>query len=300
MDKVDFKSFDNEVIKGYLFVSKSKPKGIVQIVHGLEEHGLRYTQFARFLNDNGYIVFASDQRLHGETAGDKLSMTKIRNVFPVMVQDQIEISKMLKAKYDLPLFIFGHSYGSFIVQSYLQNYHYYTGAILSGSAYMKRFEVLAGKYLAWSIVKLKGGEENSKLLENLVISSFNKSFKDGESWISANKENVRKYEEDPLCGKPLCANFYYSMFKNTHDLYEKERLNHIDKNKPILILSGNDDPVGKMGKSVKKLYETYKSFDINCNLKIYEGMRHEILNEGDEKVQQDILQFLDSTIKNTI
>ena len=297
MEKLDFKSFDEQILKCYLFKPRKKPKGIVQIVHGLEEHGLRYSEFAKFLNRNGYIVFVCDQRLHGKTAGENLSVTDIEDVFPIMVKDQILISDMLIKEFDLSLIIFGHSYGSFIVQKYLQSYHKHCGAILSGSGYMKRPEVLAGEIVSWAYLKLKGGESISNTIENLVIGSFNKPFKkDNGSWISANKENIEKYQKDPLCGNPLCANFYYSMFKNTRKLYSEEGLSSIDKNTPILLASGRDDPVGEMSKGVRKLYDTYRRYGIDCTLKLYFGKRHEILNEGDPTVQEDMLKFIDNII----
>ncbi len=297
MDEIDFISFDGTGIKCHLFMPKVKPIGIVQIVHGLEEHGRRYESFAKILNSNGLLVLASDQRLHGLTAKGELSKTKIKDVFPVMVKDQIAISDMLIEKYNLPLIIFGHSYGSFIVQSYIQKYHRQCGVVLSGSAFMKRPETWAGKALSLLIVKTKGGSESSKMIEKLVIGSFNKMVKEG-SWISLNKENVKRYEADSLCGIPLCANFYYSMFKNTRKLYTEKGLKSIDKTAPILIVSGSDDPVGKMGKSTKKLYRTYLKHNIKVKLKLYPNLRHEVINEGEPKVIKDILDFISSVLKN--
>lgn len=296
MEQLDFKTFDDTIIKGYLFQPKQEAKGIVHIVHGLEEHGMRYENFAKFLNENGFIVFASDQRLHGKTAGDHLSSTRFKNVFPRMVKDQMLISDMLIEKFSLPLIIFGHSCGSFITQMYIQNYHKHSGTILSGSAYMKRADTLAGEWLSKIVATFNGGEKDSKVLEDLVLNSFNRKFNKGESWISQNKDNVERYNADPLCGKPLCSNFYYSMFKNTRKLYTPEGLNNIDKDKLIFIASGKDDPVGKMGESTKKLYETYLSYNINAKLKLYDNLRHEIINEGNQQVLDDILSALNEII----
>ena len=299
MEQLDFKTFDDTIIKGYLFQPKQEAKGIVQIVHGLEEHGMRYENFAKFLNENGFIVFASDQRLHGKTAGDHLSSTRFKNVFPRMVKDQMLISDMLIEKFSLPLIIFGHSCGSFITQMYIQNYHKHSGTILSGSAYMKRADTLAGEWLSKIVATFNGGEKDSKVLEDLVLNSFNRKFNKGESWISQNKDNVDRYNADPLCGNPLCSNFYYSMFKNTRKLYTPEGLNNIDKDKLIFIASGKDDPVGKMGESTKKLYETYLSYNINAKLKLYDNLRHEIINEEKQEVLDDILSALNEIIENS-
>ncbi len=296
MKEVDFQSFDGEIIKCYEFAPEGEIKGIVQIVHGLEEHGKRYSDFAKFLNKNGYLVFTCDQRLHGETAGENLSKTKIRDIYPVMVQDQCMISDMLIDKFNKPLIIMGHSYGSFVVQGYLQRYDKESGAILCGSAYMKRFDVLLGGIVAKLTRSFKGGEATAKAIEKIVYGGYNKQVGSG-SWICANPKSVEKYEADPLCGQPLCANFYCSMFSNTYKLYKKKNLEKIDKAMPILIISGKDDPVGKMGKSTTKLYKCYKKHGLNAKLKLYEGMRHEILNEvNNQIVYNDILEFVNNVI----
>ena len=295
MENFKFESFDGEKINCYEWLPEGTIKGIVQIVHGLQEHGLRYQPFAEFLASNGYVVLASDQRLHGLTAGKNLSKTKIKDVFPIMVKDQMLISDMLIKKYNKPLVVFGHSFGSFITQSYIQNYNKQVGAIICGSAYMKRADTLAGKIVAQATVKLKGGEEDAKKIEKIVIGGFNKPFKGNGSWLSASEENIKNYEKDPLCGVPLCANFYYSMFKNVRKLYSHKGIAKINKNSPIFIVSGKNDPVGKMGESTTKLYEFYKKKGLNVKMRLYEGMRHEILNEDNKEiVYQDLLEFIEN------
>jgi alpha-beta hydrolase superfamily lysophospholipase len=44
------------------------PSGVVQIAHGLAEHGERYDRFAKALNAAGFLVHAVDHRGHGATA----------------------------------------------------------------------------------------------------------------------------------------------------------------------------------------------------------------------------------------
>ena len=62
-------SFDGNKICCYLWDNVKNPIGVVQIFHGMAEHATRYDEFAKFLNKNGYIVFADDHRGHGKTAG---------------------------------------------------------------------------------------------------------------------------------------------------------------------------------------------------------------------------------------
>ena len=67
---------------------------------------------------------------------------------------------------------------------------------------------------------------------------------------------------------------------------------------PILITSGDRDPVSSLGKSVKKLYDIYKANGISdLNLKLYEGARHEILNETNkEEVKADIFEWIEKRL----
>ena len=164
-----FESFDGEKIKCYEWVPDGEVKAIVQIIHGLQEHGLRYQKFAEFLSSKGYLVLASDQRLHGDTAGKNIGKTNIKDVFPVMVKDQMLIADMLIKKYNKPLIIFGHSYGSFETQSFIKKYNKQAGVIICGSAYMKRLDTLLGKIVAQMTVKFRGGEKDARQIEKIVI-----------------------------------------------------------------------------------------------------------------------------------
>ena len=82
-----FNSFDGKEIYVHEWTQVDEPKGVVQIVHGMVEHGARYEEFARFLNGHGYIVVADDHRGHGETDRDTLGYCK-GNMFYDTVTDE--------------------------------------------------------------------------------------------------------------------------------------------------------------------------------------------------------------------
>ena len=73
----------------------------------------------------------------------------------------------------------------------------------------------------------------------------------------------------------------------------QENVDKIPKKLPIFIVSGDDDPVGDLGEGVKHVYDMFKkSGKEDLTYKLYEGYRHEILNEiGKEKVYADILAW---------
>ena len=113
-------------------------------------------------------------------------------------------------------------------------------------------------------------------------------------WLSYNEENVKNYIADPKLGHPSSNGFYRELLKGNRRLYKKKFLEKINKNLPILVTAGCDDPVGAFGKGPKSLVDLYHKLGIrNAELKLYEHMRHEILNEDDKlTVYNDILNFI--------
>ncbi|XQP55743.1 MAG: alpha/beta fold hydrolase [Mycoplasmoidaceae bacterium] len=294
--KADFvKSFDGQEIFCYEWNDVKNPKGIVQIFHGMAEHAYRYNDLAKTLNQAGFIVFADDHRAHGKTAkGSKLGTYKGKDVFYDTLKDEIFFSKMLKDKYKLPLYILGHSYGSFIAQEYITQCQEYDKAIICGSALMKnRADVKFGLILAWQL-KLLGKDKPAKIIEKINYGNYNKQVKSG-SWLNTDAKEVEKYYADEFNGKPLSRQFYFNMFNAFRHIYKKSSAKKISKTKPLLIISGEKDPVGSMSKSTKNLFAYYKKIGLqNVDLKIYEGARHEILNEPSTKlkVYADIIEFI--------
>lgn len=266
--------------------SVDKPIGVVQIIHGMAEHSARYDDFARFLNNRGYVVYADDHRGHGLSLGKEKTLGYIgENGFNNIVEDEKIISEIIRTKYnDLPLYIFAHSFGSFIGQEYIIRYsNNIDGIILSGSAKQDGLDVKVGSILASIQNKLFNNKSEAKLIDKLSFGSYNKKVENQSTkfdWLSRDNNEVEKYIIDGLCGFISPINFYYYLFRGLKDLYKIDRLKNISKTLPILILSGNMDPVGKYGKSVERLYNQYRDLDIkDITLKLFEGGRHELLNE---------------------
>lgn len=290
------KSFDNEEIYFYEWDEVKNPIGVVQIFHGMSEHAKRYEPLARFLNEQGFIVCADDHRAHGKTAREVENVGKYDkgNLFEDTLQDEIFISKMMVQKYHLPLYIFSHSYGSFLCQAYIERCDYYKKAILCGSALMKgRFNVKLGLMVAKMTAKFKGPNAPAKFITKVNFDGYNKKFKGG-SWLNTIQEEVTKYKSDPFCSQTFSAKFYIDFFSSFKKTYSKEAVSAIDKSKPLYIIAGEQDAVSNMSKLAIKLYNFYKKLGVqDVKLTIYEGARHEIHNDKcRDKVYQDILQFL--------
>ncbi len=297
MEQITLKSlYDQHPIYTTLYEIENA-KGIVQIVHGMKEHQHRYQNFANFLNEQGFIVMTSDFRGHGRNAL-LLGHMEGKKPWEALVMDQVTISKELKNRYpNLNLYLFAHSMGTIVSRNLIQKHaDLYTKVILSGvPAYQKA--TFCGIFMANLIGFFKNDTHVSKFLTNLTDAQFSKSVKNPKTpvdWLSFNEENVSNYLMDPYCNIPFSVSAYKALYHLVWGMHKKNRYQVNDPSKPILLLVGKQDPcpLGQKGlaDSIKTLEKAgYK----NVGHKVYDGMRHEILNEENHQlVYDDVLAFL--------
>lgn len=271
----------------------SSPKCVVQIIHGMNEHMGRYQEFAEFLNTQGFIVAGDDHRGHGLTAGQREKVGKANyDIFEKTAQDQIEITQHLKKTYNLPIIILGHSYGSFLAQKYMttSSAKEVQGFILTGTGKLDSLSVLFGRLVA----QLNNPEKDALLIKKLTFEAYDKKLKGSQnSWLTQDQSIVDKYNNDEFIVPVFSYGFYRSFFKGLSKLWGRA-MKSVDKSTKIAILCGSEDGVGAWGKYPKALYKRYKKIGIsNIHLKIYEKMRHEVLNEIQRtQVFQDIASYI--------
>lgn len=282
----------------------SSPKGVVQLFHGMAEHIKRYEHLAEFLNSKGLIVIGHDHRGHGDSKKDRKPLGYIgENGFRSVVEEGHMVTKYIKSNYhDLKIFLFAHSFGSFVAQSYICKYgDSIDGLILSGSAKKQGMDIHLGYGLGKLQRMLSNDMKPGKLLDKLSFTTFNKKIKPRRTqfdWLSTDEKAVDKYIDDPLSGYLAPLNFFVELSLGLINLYKKETLLSVPKSLPIFIVSGNDDPVGNYGKSLLALEEMYKSISIsNVTLKLYDGCRHELINE---KIYKDVFKDINEWIDNNI
>ena len=310
VEEVKLKMRDGKEIYLYKWEPKDKNiiKGVVQVIHGMAEHGMRYERFAEALNNEGFIVYADDHRGHGKSAESLSNLGYIadKDGFHTMVHDQWEVNQYIKKENpNNKVYIFGHSMGSFISQRYMEIYGgTIEGVILSGTGGKPNLMMKAGIPLSGSIMKLKGRKANGKLMNDIGFGSYNDHIENPKTdfdWLSRDEDEVAKYIMDPYCGGVFPVSFFYDFLKGMCSIHKKKNLEKIPKNLPIEIFSGDGDPVGNYGKGVVYLYETLKAQHIkNVNYKLYPGGRHELLNEiNRDEVTKDIINVLNRwTLKN--
>ncbi|MCR5739176.1 MAG: alpha/beta hydrolase [Lachnospiraceae bacterium] len=281
--------------------AESEAKGIIQIIHGMEEYVSRYEDFARFMTSRGFIVTGEDHLGHGGTVSEGGTQGYFCEQDPatVIVRDVHRLKKITQEKYPgLPVIIMGHSMGSFIARNYI--YRYGTGinmAVIMGTGSMGSSTLNFGMMLAKMTSAFKGSKCKATMIANMGFKGYFKKIpspKTEYDWLSANEQNVADYIADPMCGFGFTANGYLTLFELMKRMQNSDNIEAIPKDLPLLFVSGEDDPVGNYGEGVKTAVNSYKGAGIrDITMKLYPGDRHEILNEDDkETVKEDILEWI--------
>ncbi len=279
-----------------------KPKAVVQIAHGMAEHAKRYERLAKFLVDAGYSVYANDHRGHGQTAGEieNLGYFADENGWNRVVDDMVGLKNHIKkTDQDLPVFLLGHSMGSFLARNFICLHgKEIKGVILSGTNGNPGFLGDIAKMIAKWECKRKGKKHRSTLLTKLSFGKFNTPFKPNRTdydWLSRDNAEVDKYVEDSYCGGVFTAGFFFDLLSGVKNINQSENIKKIPSKLPIYLFSGEKDPVGNMTKGVQQLFNTYHKAGIkDVHIKFYNDGRHEMLNETNRKeVYKDIVVWLD-------
>lgn len=298
MEEVVLKARDGYSLNVHVFKVKNE-KAVIQLIHGMEEHQERYEEFIYFLNEQRYSVVSSDMRGHGKKAPN-LGYFKEKKGFIELIEDQKEITNYIKQHFsNLPIYLFAHSMGTIITRVLLEeNAKDYEKVILSG---YPNFQIGAyvGVLVAPLIQLFRGSKYKSKFLASLSVGTFNKKIKNPKTdcdWICSNEETVFAYREDPYCGIGFTCSAFNDLYHLVIQMHKPKLYKNINQNLEFLLLRGLEDPCVGGEKGAKDSYMVLKKAGFQLIQKVdYPNMRHEILNEKDnKKVYQDILKFYDS------
>lgn len=280
-------------------------KAVLQICHGMVEYIDRYDEFAEFLAERGFCVVGHDHLGHGKSvqSPEYLGYFEEKRGNQYVVADIHKLRKMMEKEYPgVPYFMMGHSMGSFLLRQYLtMRSEGLAGAIVMGTGNMPRSLLLAGQAVCRSLAAVKGWHHRSPLVNQLGMGGYNRQFEPSDStkdWITSDDEKRKEYEADPLCNYVFTVNGYYQMFEGMKALTSTHAMDRIGKDLPVFFVSGAEDPVGNNGTGVTEVFHKYQDHGMqDVEMKLYEGDRHEILNETDrEVVYEDLYQWMEKRI----
>ena len=283
-------------------------KAILQITHGMIEYIERYEPFAKFMTENGYMVVGHDHLGHGESVNTNEDLGFFADVdspSDYLIEDMHKLRTTIQSENpDVPYFMFGHSMGSYMLRKYLSVYNdNLRGAIICGTGFSPEKVTKMG-IMATKLMKVfKGSHGRSKILRDLTYDKYYKKFdmfgKDASnSWLTRDEEIVKKYYADPKCTYMFTVNGYVGLTEAVLYSCKQENVDKIPNKLPIFIVSGSDDPVGGCSEGVMKVVNMFKeSGKVDLTYKLYDGFRHEILNEiGKEQVYSDLLAWMNVRI----
>lgn len=277
--------------------------GVVQIAHGVAEYGARYEPFARFLCGHGFAVVANDHLGHGKSLVEDCPMVYFgdENGWRHAVEDMEELRRRTAKVFPgVPYFLFGHSMGSFLSRTHLIRYPgRLDGCVLCGTGHMSPALIAGGKLIAGREIRRLGRKAYSAKADQLAFGAYNKPFAPNRTrfdWISASEANVDAYIADPLCGGDTTLGLFRDMLGGLGIITKQANIERMDKDLPVLFIAGDQDPVGEMGKGVRRAYQAFRKAGVgDVSIKLYHGLRHEILNEASRRyVYQDVLDWLET------
>lgn len=283
------------------------PRALVQLTHGMAEYIARYDAFARFLAERGFVVFGQDMLGHGDSCpdADKLGCLPAQGGADILVSDMHSLRQLVQARFPgVPLVMYGHSMGSFMLRCYLgEHADGVACAVLSGTGNVAPATCKAGLFLARRIAKSKGADYRSSFLDGMGAGGYGKKIPDARTpldWLSTDDAVVDAYIADERCGFMFSAGGYVTLITLTQRCSDPAFSEKYPLDLPLFFVAGDKDPVGECGKGVlaaaeaarapRQRYATAAPVDV----KLYEGMRHEIHNEKDkQQVWEDLASWME-------
>ena len=305
----EFKVLDSygNKLHTYMFDDVFEIKGVVQLVHGINEHGLRYKDFASFLNENGYIVYIHDHVSQGKSRdGNDMLLGTVyfgSKGEKVLVDGLNSVRERIKE--DFPgtqIYLFGHSLGSMIIRLYLIEFeNEYKRIILNGGGYSNLKGIGLGLFIG-NVLKLFKAKKPSNMFDNMFRQTQLRLNEKVEidhfiEWLTRDKEYTDINKEDKYLYIRLSVSVFVDMLKAIKKINNLNNIlnSHIDV--PIMLLSGSHDPATDFGDATMALHELYLEAGFKSRLKIYPEGRHDTLQElNKEEVFNDILTFIGGTV----
>lgn len=297
-----YRSADKKTkIHAVAWCPEEEPKAILQIAHGVTEHILCYEEMAEYFTKRGMMLVGNDHLGHGTSIaeGAKAMYFGPQGSWDWVVQDIYTCMKKTKEKYPgVPYYMLGLSLGSFAVRTLLiQHPGEVDGVVLVGTGQSKAMPLRLARCMAKMECARAGDDQSTPMIQKMAFGIYNKQFQPNRTefdWLCAGRQGLDAYMADPLRGEAISAGVFREMLNGMLFTMNMKNQKEMDATKPVLILSGEKDPVGNTGRGIKAVVDSFRRAGVqDVKFKLYPGLRHNLFIE-DEKQQifQDIFRWI--------
>ena len=281
----EFIGHNGSVLPAVIWLPDGEVKAVLQITHGMTEHMGRYEGFAQYMCPLGVAVAGFDLRGHGKNPGDPDVASFGESGWAASIEDMRLFFAMMKQRFPgAPHYMLGFSLGSFLLREYLTRYSEgIAGAIIMGTGHQPGWLLSIMMGVVKGQIKKAGFDKTTDLVRQLSFGTYNQKFKPNRTtadWLCADEQELDKYLCDPLVRKDISAGLFWELLGSMKRTGSPREYDGWDASLPILLISGQDDPVGDGGKGVQAIYQRMKKAGMeNVTRKLFPGARHDLLHE---------------------
>lgn len=283
----DFTGCQGTVLPAVLWLPDEKPKAILQVTHGMTEHIRRYEGFAHTMTEQGIAVAGYDLRGHGKNLGNPDVASFGENGWEASLQDMHLFFAYLEARFpEIRHHMLGFSLGSFLLREYLDRWpECVSSAIIMGTGNQPGFVLSIMMAIVKGQIKKGGFDNTTDLVRQLSFGAYNQKFKPNRTtsdWLCADNAQLDGYINDPLCRKDISSGLFWQLLGAMKRTGRKDACVGWNKDMPVLLISGQRDSVGDMGKGVLTVKKQLENVGVKrVSVHLLPEARHILLNEYD-------------------
>lgn len=296
--EIQFTGANGITLPGTIWYPDGNPAMVVQIAHGMTEHIGRYEKMAEYLTSSGIVVAGFDLRGHGRNPGDSQCASFGEGGWELSIQDMHLFYLELESRFlGIPHFMLGFSLGSFLLRDYLSFCHDRAdGAIIMGTGHQPGIILNMLMPTVKREIKVHGFDSSTKKIDELSFENYNRQFAPNMTpvdWLCADAVQRQEYREDPLCRKTISAGLFWQLLDSMRRTGKTASYRSWDKEMPVLLLSGQDDPVGDKGKGVQRVRKSMSKVGMqSVQMNLIPGARHDLFHEEESGAAAEALDVL--------
>lgn len=263
-----------------------KPIGCVLLIHDIFEDGKRYSAFAEFLQNNGFVVWINDLREHGKSRQENVEIPH-NDYFKEIVNDHFLFTRMMDEKYDLPIIVIGNGFGAHVAERLIEVTNISKSVVLAGVSYNQSSFMITNRIYSTALLPFLNNEKSHSIYEKTFLNKLEKNF-ENKNWINNDDKQYEHFKSN-FKNYSLPLNFYYSWFKNV--AVKDKNIGNINTKTKILLLSGDNDIISGP-KNLAKIKLKYDEYGIKSHITIFENVKHNIFDYNEDYINNKILDFL--------